>query len=438
MRVAVVGAGWAGMAAAVAAVERGHNVTVFEAARTVGGRARTVLAAQADGTALALDNGQHILIGAYSECLRLMRLAGVDPDTALHREPLNLCFPDGTGLTLPDNAPPWDALVGILRARGWRWGERLALLNRALRWCMGGFSCAPAASVAGLCAGMPPRLMQEFIAPLCVSALNTPPELASGQVFLTVLRDSLFAGRGGSHLLLPRVPMGELLPVPAIRHLQQHGHAVRMGTRVQTLQHDGATWWLDGESFDAVLLACSSSEAARLAAQATATPAMRTTLQTWADTAQALEFGAIATVYAEHPHASGPVLAHAMLALRPTPDQPAQFVFDRGRLDGPPGLLAFVVSAFTGEREVLQQQVRKQAAQALGLPRLNILQTVIEKRATFACTPALRRPVMQLAPGLLACGDYIEGPYPATLEGAVRCGIQAAGAIEPGQAPGTS
>jgi predicted NAD/FAD-dependent oxidoreductase len=47
------------------------------------------------------------------------------------------------------------------------------------------------------------------------------------------------------------------------------------------------------------------------------------------------------------------------------------------------------------------------------------LRTVVEKRATFACTPALQRPAMAIAPGLWACGDWVEGPYPATLEGAV-------------------
>ena len=60
----------------------------------------------------------------------------------------------------------------------------------------------------------------------------------------------------------------------------------------------------------------------------------------------------------------------------------------------------------------------------------------MEKRATFACTPGLQRPGMQVAAGLLACGDYIAGPYPATLEGAVRSGLAAARALEM-PAPGT-
>jgi len=54
---------------------------------------------------------------------------------------------------------------------------------------------------------------------------------------------------------------------------------------------------------------------------------------------------------------------------------------------------------------------------------------VVEKRATFACTPQLQRPATRIAPALLACGDYVAGPYPATLEGAVRSGVQAARAL---------
>ena len=104
---------------------------------------------------------------------------------------------------------------------------------------------------------------------------------------------------------------------------------------------------------------------------------------------------------------------------------PAQFVFDRGQLGGPQGLLAFVISASRGDRDDLQDQVLTQARDQLGL-NLQAIQTVIEKRATFACTPGLQRPPTRVAPGLLACGDYIEGPYPATLEGAVRSGLAAA------------
>jgi len=429
-QIAVIGAGWAGMAAAIAHAQAGHAVTVLEAARTVGGRARAVPATLPGGTQATLDNGQHILIGAYTETLRLMRLVGVDAGTALLRLPLTLQFPDGTGLALPDLAPPLDALLGIARARGWHWRDKLALLRAASGWQLGGFRCAPHTSVAQLCAGLPTRLMAEFIDPLCVSALNTPAAEASGQVFLRVLQDSLFSGRGGSNLLLPRVNLGALFPEAAARWLAtQHGGAVHTGQRVQGIaqQADGR-WQVHGTDFagpyEHVTLACPSWEASRLIASATDMPAAHDAArQQWCAAADALRFEAITTVYA---HGAGARLAQPMLALRNTADHPAQFVFDRGQLDGLRGVLAFVVSASTGERAVVTGQALQQAAAQLGLPALQPLQTVVEKRATFACTPGLVRPGMQVAPGLVACGDYVDGPYPATLEGAVLCGTAAA------------
>ena len=422
------------MSAAIAHRQAGRKVTVFEAARTVGGRARAVPGVLPDGTAATLDNGQHILIGAYTESLRLMRLVGVDPTTALLRLPLTLQFPDGQGLQLPDLAPPLDALLGIVRAKGWGWQDKVALLRTATAWQLRGFRCAPHTSVADLCAPLTPRLMAEFIDPLCVSALNTPAREASGQVFLRVLQDSLFSGRGGSNLLLPRTDLGALFPEAAVRWLVQQGGQVVTGQRIQRLvplprgrwQPAGTGGAAQGseatDAFDHITLACPSWEAARLVEGLAGTAGLAAAAR-WSATANALRFEAITTVYA---HASGARLPLPMLALRNTAGHPAQFVFDRGQLDGQQGLLAFVVSASDGDRALIEQQVLQQAAAQLGLPGLRPVQTVVEKRATFACTPGLQRPNMQVLPGLTACGDYVEGPYPATLEGAVLSGTAVA------------
>ena len=416
-RVAVIGAGWAGLACAIDATRAGHVVMLFEAARTLGGRARALPAQMPDGQPVMLDNGQHIMIGAYSATLSLMRELGVDPGAVLHRMPLTLRFADGGGLQVPHGPPPLDLLAGILGARGWSWRDKAALVRTAWRWRRDGFRCDPGASVAALCAALTPRVMAELIEPLCVSALNTPTERASGEVFLRVLNDALFAERGGADLLLPRVDLGALFPDAATRWLAQHGAQLRSGTRVQAIAHGPAGWQVDGESFDRVVLACPPWEAARLAAGAALPEA-----SDWSRTARALQHESIATLYM----AGGIALSAPMLALRAGARTPAQFVFDRGQLGGPRGLLAFVVSASNDERETLQQQVLAQARQQLGLAGLQPVQTVVERRATFACTPALVRPRAQVAPGLLACGDYVEGPYPATIVGAVRSGRTAA------------
>jgi hypothetical protein len=66
--------------------------------------------------------------------------------------------------------------------------------------------------------------------------------------------------------------------------------------------------------------------------------------------------------------------------------------------------------------------VLAQVSEQLGLAHLSLVQTVVEKRATLACVPLLDRPEAFVVEGVWACGDYIAGPYPSTLEGAVRSG----------------
>ncbi len=422
MRVAVIGAGWAGLAAAVAATQAGHHATVFEASRTLGGRARVVQGLLPDGCDVALDNGQHILIGAYSETLRLMELVDADPTNALLRLPLTLRFHDGSGVEFPRWPSPFDAAAGIARARGWSLLDKLSLLKSSASWQMRGFTCDRNVTVTQLCSSLRPKIMAELIEPLCVSALNTPAVRASGQVFLRVLRDSLFGAAGSSNLLLPKVDLTSLFPAPAARWLETRGARLKMASRVDQLiatAHPGG-WHIDGEAFDHVILATSASHASALVdasvqlGNGSSTLAMRA----WADAARALQFEAISTVYA---FATGARLSQPMLTLR---GQPAQFVFDRGQLGGPAGLMAFVVSASAGDRGTLEGAVVAQARSQLNLA-VQPIQTIVEKRATFACTPDLLRPTPFIAPGLVACGDYCEGPYPATLEGAVRSAIAA-------------
>ena len=430
-KVAVIGGGWAGLAAAVAATRAGHQVTLIEASRTWGGRARAISVTLPDGSDALLDNGQHILIGAYTDTLALMRTVGMDPRTSLLRTPLSMLFPDGEGIRLPDWPAPLDVVTGLLFAQGWTWKDKLALLRTTGRWQLAGFRCDASMSVAGLCQGLPATVMHTLIEPLCVSALNTPPLRASGQVFLRVLKDALLGGKGSSNLLIPTVNLGALLPDAAIVWLERHHANVRSGQRVQSIRRT-THWQVDSEAFDSVVLATHSSVACQLldASAIAIDSTSDSNISKWQNQAAALQYEAIATVYVQ---ADGARLAGPMLALHCDAENPAQFVFDRGQCGGTAGLLAFVVSASEGDRAELQQKVLQQAQRQLShlidVHALRSIQTIVEKRATFSCTPDLARPAPFIAPGLLACGDYVDGPYPATLEGAVRSGIAAAAAI---------
>ena len=405
--ITIVGGGWAGLAAAVRATQQGWQVRLLEAAPQLGGRARRI---QHQG--LALDNGQHILIGAYRDTLQLMRTVGLRPEELLLRLPMNLQSAQGRGLRLPDLPKPLNLLWGVATATAWSAADKWGLMQRSLAWQLAGFRCDAQTSVATLCRGLSPRVMADLIEPLCVSALNTACDQASGQVFLRVLKDALFSGQGSSDMLLPRVDLGRLWPDAALAWLEKQGAEVVLGQRVSSLEPHMKT---------PVLLACPAWEAAALT---------QGLAPDWAAQAAALPHTAITTVYVR---TSTPRdWPSPLCALASHPDAPAQFAFDKERISGLPemhGVLALVVSASGGDRDPLTQAVLRQAATQLGLHDLEVLTTVVEKRATFACTPGLKRPPLQVAKGVWACGDYIDGPYPATLEGAVQSGFAAVAAL---------
>lgn len=416
-RVAIIGGGWAGLAAAVEATSQGAQVTLFEMAPQLGGRARSVVSDD-----ITLDNGQHILIGAYVETLRIMRTVGVDIGEAFVRTPLRLVDAAGHGLVLPPGPPMLAFARGVLGLRGWPFGHRIALLATATGWAVQGFRCEPRMTVAELVRRLPPIVREELIEPLCVAALNTPAASASAQVFLRVMRDALFSGRGSADLMLPCKRLSDVLPLPAHRWLAARGTRVELGHRVDRIEARGATWWVDDEGFDAIVLASSAAEASRLCAA---------TDPAWSTKAGALGYEPIVTVYAQ---SDGTRLPEPMLALASDDaSRPAQFVFDHGRLGGRAGLLAFVISGAAtwiergsdATRDATLSQAGELLAAHLRSPLVHV-RSLTEKRATFRCTPGLDRPRGNIAPGLYGAGDYIDGPYPATLEGAVRSAVAAA------------
>ena len=171
MKVAVIGGGWAGIAAAVELTASGATTTLYEAGRVLGGRARSV---SIDGR--TLDNGQHILLGAYRDTLALMRRVGADPELLLERHPLQVVDHTGFRLALPEWPAPLHVAWGLLSARGVDWREKLATA-----WWMQGikarrFRLDEDCSVAEWldAAGQTGALRRHLWEPLCLAALNTP------------------------------------------------------------------------------------------------------------------------------------------------------------------------------------------------------------------------------------------------------------------------
>jgi hydroxysqualene dehydroxylase len=421
MNVAVIGGGYAGMAAAVTLAERSVPVTVYEAGKAPGGRARRV-----EHDELTLDNGLHILIGAYVETLRLMQLVGADPDRQLLRLPFTWNVHEQFSLKAAALPAPLNLLGALLVARGISWTERLAVARFLLAMRRANYRLPRDMSVASLLArerqgAASARLLWK---PLCVSALNTPPDAASAQVFLNVLRDSLDAGREASDLLLPRTDLSTLFPVPAGSWISARGGTVLTGQRVSAVEAVAGGYVVrhaaGAPQYSHVICAVAPHQVSALLARIPALAGVAHALDRFA-------YQPIYSVYVQYP--AEVRLPAAMLGF----DSPLlQWAFDRGTLCGQAGLIGLVISAGGMHQEhaheELAQLVHRELQQQVGpLPVPRWSQVIAEKRATFACVPNLARPDNRTPlDTLVLAGDYTASPYPATIESAVRSGIAAA------------
>ena len=420
-RVAVVGAGWAGLAAAVTLADW-VDLTVFEAGRVAGGRARRLAAPASEGV---FDNGQHLLLGAYQHCLQLMRQVGANPDTLLWRVPQRLEMADEFCLTLPRLPAPLNQLAGWLGLRGLSWAERWAWLRALLHLRRQGFTVPATQTVAHWLAEQrqSARLVRCFWEPLVLAALNTPLAQASMQVLATVLRDGVAGPAAHSEMLMPKVDLSALFPEPALHWLRAQGHATRLANRVKSLLPDADGVTVDAERFDAVVLATAPQHLAAL---------LPATAQDWLAPVNKLGYQPIYTVYlrAQQPAA----LPQAWLGLAGEPW--GQWVFDRQRCVGQAGWLAVVISG-PGPHQALSAETLLQHTAAMLNRRFPDLRAqaegrvIAEQRATFSCDAGMERIHPRSPwPRLVLAGDHVAGPYPATLEGAVRSGAHAAHILE--------
>ena len=451
--VAVVGAGWAGCAAALTLARAGVRVTLYEAARTPGGRARRV---EFDG--LALDNGQHLLVGAYHATLALIAtLHGANASRVLHRQPLALVPLARNGVRLAAWLLPAPLhLAGALAgASGLSWRERMALIRDYRTLAARGFRCAADATVATLFAATPPRAFAALWEPLTLAALNTPPQRASAQLFANVLAAAFAGARGDSDFLVPAVDLSALLPDAAVAEVVSRGGAVRSGTAVERIAPAGDSVEIhtrrgSTDRFDAVVLATGPHQVDEALGGGygghAAVDALRHMVAGFA-------YESITTVYLGF--AADVAWPGRLVRLD---DAPGQWLFDRRdalppRAAPPPtaapatarehaatpsalrALAAIVISA-GGPHDALPHdalaacvdaQLRRLAP---ALPPLAWHRVIAERRATYACTPGLARPrAGRLAPGLYLAGDYTDAHFPATLEAAVRSGVAAASAV---------
>ncbi|HUW50515.1 MAG TPA: hydroxysqualene dehydroxylase HpnE [Sulfuricella sp.] len=421
MRVAVIGAGYAGLAAAVELATHDIPVTVFEASKQLGGRARRV-----DYRGLALDNGQHIFLGAYHETLRLMRQTGADPTVLLLRLPLQLVIPGRFSLQAAPLPAPLHLALGLIAARGLGWGERLSAMRFMSAMRRLDFRLPQDLNAAEMLRqhGQTGNLRRYLWEPLCVAALNTPLATASAQIFLNALRDSLAGSRADSDMLLPLADLSRLFPEYAAAFIEKHGGNVTLSQTVLSVQAKAQGFAVktrhETVKFDRVICAVPPQ---RLAALAVNLPELTDAA---AKTAR-FSYQPIYTVYLQY--AATARLPRPMIGLC---GGVTQWVFDHSQMNREAGLMCAVISAEGPHQTLRHDQLAQQVDAELraffpDLPQPLWHKVIAEKRATFACTPNLDRPG-QVTPlrNFYLAGDYTAGDYPATLEGAVKSGVKCA------------
>lgn len=417
IKVAVIGGGLAGLTSASELSSHGINVTVFEAAPQIGGRARRVY-----WKGLALDNGQHILLGAYHQTLKLMKKIGLNEKASLLRQPLNLNILNALHLQSFKFLPaPFNLLIALLLCKGLSFSERYAAMRFFVALKRMNFKIEKDIPLNQLLKdfNQSESLIKYLWEPLCLAALNTPISSASAQIYLNILRDSFNQKKNDSDLLLPKIDLSGLLAEPLANFVQSHHGEIKLNSEVKGIEKSNDTFLVNGLNFSHIILAVSPSRVAQIIAPLGKIAAI--------EQVNKFSYEPIYTIYLQYP--SDVKLPQVMTGLMQTM---SQWVFDRGQLNGQKGLIAVIISAKGKHQKLSQEALAHQVINELHyafpeLPTPEWHKVIAEKRATFSCVAHLERPQQKTSiQNFYLAGDYTEGDYPATIEGAIQSGLSAA------------
>jgi hydroxysqualene dehydroxylase len=400
VKVAVVGGGLAGLAAALELVDAGHEVEVLEARPTLGGAVQTLPAREGDPPPPP-DNGQHIALGCFTEYLGFLERIG--EGGSYRRQPLELPV-IGEDAAVASIRP---SLAALLRYRHLPMRDRLRIPVVTAR-CRStkprdGETFGAVLRRLGSSDAAIDRFWDVFIRP----ALNLRADEADAAAGLFTVRTALLGPRAASDLILPARPLGDMHGEAAGSALARGGATIRLGRRVDSLGE------LDS---DAIVVALPPPEAARLLGEPE----------------PALDPSPIVSV---HLLFDRPLLPSPLAALL---GSPAHWVFDRGVLTGhePPGGGQYLTVVSSGVPDLLEirgrglvERMAGELTNRLGKAELVWSRVSREPNATIALRPgaqAERRGAETETPNVVRAGAWTDTGWPPTMEGAVRSGLAAA------------
>lgn len=428
----VIGGGWAGLTCATELVRRDIPVVLLESAKQLGGRARRIAfdngVGADDSDKIAVDNGQHLMLGAYESTLTILRTVGVSEESVFKREKLTLNMKRkgyrNVKITAGNLPAPLHIAWGLLFASGLSLTDRINALKFCLAMSRQGFAIENDESCRSLLKRYQQtnNVIKSLWEPLCLAALNTHLEQASANVFLRLLREAFTHSKNDSDMLFSSADLGATFPDPAMDYIEKNGGNIRLGQRVVDLVIEknrltGLRLADDTIECQHAILATPHYMTRKLLAPHNAAESLTEQLDK-------LNSEPITTIYLQYPE--NIMLETDMIGLV---DTTAQWIFDR-KIYGQPGLMSVVISSsgvhMDLDNNALCALIEKEIANFFpNWPAASNSMVIREKRATFHCgiDCNLHRPANRTAiEGLWIAGDYTDTRLPATLEGAVRSG----------------
>ena len=450
--VVVVGAGVAGLRAAVELASRGARVTVLEAKAILGGRATAFADPQ---TGERVDNGQHVMLGCYHETFAFLRQIGTE-DRVRVQPNLEIEFVDRSGersrLILPGLPPPINFLAGLLDWRALAWRDRMAAMRLAapIRLAQAAkrqerkreegrgkkpihIAASPGETVEEwlINNGQTARIREMLWEPLALAALNQSVRVAAAPPFVAVLAQMFGAGPRDASLALPTVPLDQMYAEPARRFIEAHGGEVRIGCSARVHLEGGRVAHVDARG-----------ERLHAGAVVAAVPWFGFADLFTGDLQPVDRIRSAAAATKPSPIASVNVWLSRRVLRTPflgLPGRAMQWVFDKEQMFEAESSHLTLVSSGADDVMALQndqlialalRELREAMPEARGAKVVRAT-VVRERRATYSLAPGEpQRPNTTTdVNGLVLAGDWIETGLPATIEGAAISGRRAADAI---------